>query len=388
MKKIIFQPCADAISQTNFRRTIQSSISLSDIRESLPDGISDLIESHFPNGNFRAWGVKPHNASRWDKIRKGDVVLFSASNTFFHRATIVATIRDKNMAESIWGEDSDGKTWECIYILSDNRPSDIPVPDIAVNILGYKEKFRVQRFQVLNEEQSEAVFKVHSLEPDFEVTLPAEIQKKFILNALKKIDSLGYSPHKKNHTLELIHEERGYPPLAVLAFALELQLGLTSPIPAGYLRGEEDGKGFRLLKKAGFTIGRIEEPGDMEHNLLTSALKETGSNEDDPGEVRPRKRLVEKVEYIRSSQVINLALSRANGICEGCDNSTGFNRRTTGKPYLEVHHVKPLSEDGADKIWNVAALCPNCHKRCHFSEDRDDFNRSLYSKIPDLKNTP
>ena len=36
-----------------------------------------------------------------------------------------------------------------------------------------------------------------------------------------------------------------------------------------------------------------------------------------------------------------------------------------GRPFLESHHIRWLSEGGADSIDNVAALCPNCHRKMH-----------------------
>jgi 5-methylcytosine-specific restriction protein A len=56
-----------------------------------------------------------------------------------------------------------------------------------------------------------------------------------------------------------------------------------------------------------------------------------------------------------------------------------------GYAYLEVHHVLPLASNGSDKTTNAVALCPNCHRRCHFSLDRDAFKLALYEKIGRLE---
>ncbi|WP_223165119.1 HNH endonuclease [Massilia frigida] len=73
-------------------------------------------------------------------------------------------------------------------------------------------------------------------------------------------------------------------------------------------------------------------------------------------------------------------LKVADGICEGCDLPAPFTG-TDGFPYLEVHHIMPLASHGSDKPSNTAALCPNCHRRCHLSLDRDEFRLALYEKI-------
>lgn len=44
-------------------------------------------------------------------------------------------------------------------------------------------------------------------------------------------------------------------------------------------------------------------------------------------------------------------------------------------------HVMPLSSYGSDTTANAVALCPNCHRRCHYSADRDEFKLTLYERI-------
>ena len=34
-------------------------------------------------------------------------------------------------------------------------------------------------------------------------------------------------------------------------------------------------------------------------------------------------------------------------------------------PWLEIHHIDELSEDGKTEYDNLIVLCPNCHTRVH-----------------------
>ena len=43
-----------------------------------------------------------------------------------------------------------------------------------------------------------------------------------------------------------------------------------------------------------------------------------------------------------------------------------FNRKKDNTPYLEVHHIIRLADDGDDSVENAIALCPNCHREAHF----------------------
>ena len=70
--------------------------------------------------------------------------------------------------------------------------------------------------------------------------------------------------------------------------------------------------------------------------------------------------------FIRNPDVVAERLYLANGICEDCKQKAPFKRKSDGSPYLEVHHIKPLSEGGKDTLKNTVALCPNCHRKRHF----------------------
>jgi 5-methylcytosine-specific restriction protein A len=81
---------------------------------------------------------------------------------------------------------------------------------------------------------------------------------------------------------------------------------------------------------------------------------------------KPARRLVEVVQFQRNPDVVAEVLSRADGECERCEQRAPFTRRSDGTPYLEVHHIVQLAEDGDDTVENAIALCPNCHRRAHF----------------------
>ena len=67
---------------------------------------------------------------------------------------------------------------------------------------------------------------------------------------------------------------------------------------------------------------------------------------------------------------------RAMGMCDLCNMPAPFDDKK-GRPYLESHHIKWLSEGGEDTIENAVALCPNCHKKMHVVNDPDDVKALL-----------
>jgi 5-methylcytosine-specific restriction protein A len=76
------------------------------------------------------------------------------------------------------------------------------------------------------------------------------------------------------------------------------------------------------------------------------------------------KREVVSACYERNQLVSEYAKRMAKGVCQLCYQPAPFKNRD-GEPFLETHHIIPLASDGPDTIENVAALCPNCHRKMH-----------------------
>ena len=88
----------------------------------------------------------------------------------------------------------------------------------------------------------------------------------------------------------------------------------------------------------------------------------------------------------RSAAVKIYALKRAGGICESCKLPAPFN--TKGNiPFLEVHHIRRLSDGGPDHPAFVIALCPNCHRKAHYYENKKEFNDQLLKEVEIKENT-
>lgn len=76
--------------------------------------------------------------------------------------------------------------------------------------------------------------------------------------------------------------------------------------------------------------------------------------------------------YGRDPVIAMYTKRRAAGVCELCGEDAPFIDKQ-GEPYLECHHIVWLSRGGEDTIENTVALCPNCHRRMHVVDDKEDF---------------
>lgn len=86
----------------------------------------------------------------------------------------------------------------------------------------------------------------------------------------------------------------------------------------------------------------------------------------------------------RCAQIRMYAKLRANGLCESCGTPAPF-VGIDKTPFLEVHHLIRLADEGPDEPQNVCALCPNCHRHAHFGVDRSEFNDRLLDVIRSIE---
>lgn len=100
------------------------------------------------------------------------------------------------------------------------------------------------------------------------------------------------------------------------------------------------------------------------------------------GNRKPEKRRAGVAGFVfaRDLEVVSWALQRAKGYCELCAKPGPF-PTAEGDRFLEVHHVKPLYQGGPDTVDNVAAVCPNCHRACHFAPNKVTLADKLNAKI-------
>ncbi|MFC2063439.1 HNH endonuclease [Chloroflexota bacterium] len=87
----------------------------------------------------------------------------------------------------------------------------------------------------------------------------------------------------------------------------------------------------------------------------------------------------------RSAAIRTYVLKRAGSKCEGCGNPAPFINEK-GRPYLEPHHIRRLSDGGPDHPYWVAALCPNCHRETHYGKDKKAYEDKLEKVIKDKEN--
>lgn len=129
-------------------------------------------------------------------------------------------------------------------------------------------------------------------------------------------------------------------------------------------------EGRSLASIAGFEI-------EVRDRLKQSSLYQP------PGNRKPASAAVSITQFQRDAAVKAWVLREAGGNCECCAQPAPF-LTTDGTPFLEVHHVRQLAEQGSDTITNTVALCPNCHREIHYGENGLDLVEHLYRVVTRL----
>lgn len=98
---------------------------------------------------------------------------------------------------------------------------------------------------------------------------------------------------------------------------------------------------------------------------------------------KPEKILGEKVSFKRNLEKAKKCIVLANYKCDFDGSHESFKTKN-GKPYMEAHHLIPLSMqdffyNSLDVDANIVCLCPNCHRKLHYGEDILDDLRKLYN---------
>lgn len=101
--------------------------------------------------------------------------------------------------------------------------------------------------------------------------------------------------------------------------------------------------------------------GEPDDTLYQAALQNVLAGE---------KVVLKSLGYLRNEQVAATAIQAAEFRCEADPDHKTFTSAATGKPYMEGHHLIPISYQGEfehsiDIKENIVALCPNCHRLLH-----------------------
>jgi len=143
---------------------------------------------------------------------------------------------------------------------------------------------------------------------------------------------------------------------------------------------DNSGQKFAEIKPALTLVEPVICYTDEELASKSDELKKQIGSKTPIGQVKPAKYSSKSEGFARDAAVVAYVLEQSGGLCECCRNKAPFFKENS-EPFLEVHHVKHLSNDGSDKVTNAVAICPNCHRELHYGIDKKSLVDLLFSQV-------
>ena len=192
------------------------------------------------------------------------------------------------------------------------------------------------------------------------------IPPKLVQEAATRLANGEVFEYPDSTTFDAVVDGKLVAPKRVIGYAGLLHY--QAPLIPEDFSGGEGTAAFDAIRRAG--IGLVLKV-DAESAEFRKAVKKALSEPlpRPAGQIQPARTVGQTTSFARDPQVVAYVEQRAKGVCERCKNDAPFLRGSDGRPFLEVHHVVPLSENGQDTVDNAVALCPNCHRECHHGND-------------------
>lgn len=170
MVSVAIQPSGNADSRAHYRDTIESPVDLTG-KSQLLGSERATLNKLYPGRLAPLWGVTPGkngaNVSKYERLSRGDIVLFTRDNYVVSSGVIEMCFRNRRLARSLWGLDKSGQTWELMYALSNVQDQNIPY-SILRGAIGSEPGDNFQGFRVLNRAKSEGALELLGIEVEAE----------------------------------------------------------------------------------------------------------------------------------------------------------------------------------------------------------------------------
>lgn len=144
--------------------------------------------------------------------------------------------------------------------------------------------------------------------------------------------------------------------------------------------------GARVAGEIEGIINKLE--GNAATNIAPFATNVSAKRSKKPktrpnGNKAPKKSQSQSTQYERDPEVVAWVLEEAKGVCESCGKNAPF-EKDDGSLFLEVHHLRMLSDGGSDTTTNAIAICPNCHRELHYGKSSLEKMENIYASVDRL----
>ena len=192
---VLLQPArrTNKLVRDHLNRTIFRTVELAEILRFQTHVDSEL-------GRYNVWGVTPNTKSVWDRIQLGSIAAFYSERKFYLAGVIIDKFVNRELARHLWGMDSSGNTWECIYLIDPNSliEVDVDLQDV-VKVLNYSENFILQRAMYSDNPELVELFEKNMEAPPPQTDVAEYARREVVISTLKKYKRDPFFSKKVKH---------------------------------------------------------------------------------------------------------------------------------------------------------------------------------------------
>ncbi|NEB94020.1 hypothetical protein [Streptomyces bauhiniae] len=126
------------------------------------------LDEFHPGGTARFWGATRVQDTKMDRLRPGDVVLFTGKNHIRGIGEIGALFRNAPFADSMWSHDPIKGSWHNVYSLLSFTPSEIPYKEVWA-LPGFNAGDNFMGLRVLDSEKAETILQGLGIETQADI---------------------------------------------------------------------------------------------------------------------------------------------------------------------------------------------------------------------------
>lgn len=150
MRKIFVVPASGAEPQEHYRDTISKKRTLKEVSKFLTSSDLEDLKRIYSGKDFAIWGSRPGSENIWHKMDEGDYVIFYRGGKFILIGEVAYKVKNKDLANYLWGVNSAGETWECIYFIINEKEINFDLSKFN-RYFNYKSNFTPQGFSAIEE---------------------------------------------------------------------------------------------------------------------------------------------------------------------------------------------------------------------------------------------
>ncbi|MEU9806603.1 hypothetical protein [Mycobacterium sp. NPDC050853] len=192
MVSVLIQPSfGDAAAQKHWAATLDQEV---DFR--IPERVHPLVadelatlEAVHPTGKARFWGAVGSNDKMFDKLKPGDIVLFTGKLHIRAIGEVGASFRNEPFSLTLWDPHPERGAWRNVYSLFSFQETEIPY-EILQTALGTSPKDNFQRTRFIADHRADIVLAALQIDAQARVTEDVE-------DAQAALDALGKNESRR-----------------------------------------------------------------------------------------------------------------------------------------------------------------------------------------------